>query len=56
MSIEKLTITISDTADRTRKYIQIMSNDMLAINIVLIADAVELHADAEPAKDTEGAA
>jgi len=39
---DKLTITITKTADGLREYVQIMSADMFTINIVLIADQVEV--------------
>ncbi len=39
---EKLTITITKTADGLQEYVQIMSADMVSINVVLIADEIEV--------------
>lgn len=39
----KLTVTITKTADGKREYIQIMSEDMLSVNVVLVADSIEVH-------------
>lgn len=42
MVIDKLTVTITKTADGKRDYVQIMSEDMLSINTVFIADYIKL--------------
>lgn len=41
-NIEKLTITITKTADGTREYVQVMSSDQFTVNVVLIADEIEV--------------
>jgi hypothetical protein len=38
----KLTITVTPTADGKQEYVQIMSEDMFSINVVLIADEIEV--------------
>jgi len=38
----KLNITITKTADGKSEYIQIMSDDLLSINVVLIAVDIEV--------------
>lgn len=38
----KLTITVTKTSDGLREYVQIMSEDMISINIVLIAEKMEI--------------
>lgn len=38
----KLTITISKTSDGLRDYVQVMSSDMVSVNVVLIADQIVL--------------
>ena len=43
--IDKLTIQISKTADRKDDYVQIMSGDMVTVNIVLIATKIEIKDD-----------
>ena len=42
MEIDKLIVTITETADHKRDYIQIMTPDMLSMNIVLIVDNIEV--------------
>lgn len=37
-----LTITITPTADGMNEYVQIMSEDMVSINIVLIAEFINV--------------
>lgn len=37
---DKLTITVTKTADGVRDYLQIMSADMLSLNVVLVADQI----------------
>ncbi len=46
--IDKLIIQVTKTATGDGEYVQIMSNDMLAVNIVLIADKIEIRDDREP--------
>lgn len=43
--ILKLKIQISKTADGERDYIQVMSDDLVSVNVVLIADEVEIKDD-----------
>lgn len=43
MEIDKLTITISPTADGRHVYVQIASPTAMPVNIVLIAGAVEVN-------------
>ena len=38
--IDKLIVTITRTSDGSRVYMQIVSVDMVAVNIVLIADEI----------------
>lgn len=38
----KLNITISKTSRGTQDYLQIMSDDMILVNIVLIADEITI--------------
>ena len=38
----KLNITVTKTADHLQEYIQIMSDDLTTINVVLIADEIEI--------------
>ena len=42
MNQPKLTVTITRTRDGSAQYMQIMSADQLALNIVLIADEIEV--------------
>ena len=42
MNIPLLNITISKTADSLHDYMQITSDDQFALNIVLIADKIEV--------------
>ena len=37
---EKLTVTVTKTSDGMSNYIQIMSGDMVSINVVLIAASI----------------
>jgi len=37
-----LNVTITKTADGKQEYIQIMSGDMISVNIVLVADAIKV--------------
>ena len=36
----KLTVTVSKTANGKQDYLQIMSDDMFSVNVVLIADKI----------------
>jgi hypothetical protein len=38
----KLTIQVTKTSDGLRDYVQIMSSDMFSINVVLIANNIEI--------------
>lgn len=40
--IPKLTLTVTNTANGQHNYIQIMSGDNFTVNIVLIADAIDV--------------
>lgn len=41
----KLTIQVTKTANGEQEYIQVMSDDMFSINVVLIADQIEIRDD-----------
>jgi len=41
-SQEWLKVTISKTADGLRDYMQVVSADLLAVNVVLVADKIEV--------------
>ena len=43
--ISKLTIQVTQTADGQKEYIQIMSGDQFTVNIVLIAEEIEIRDD-----------
>ncbi len=43
----KLTVTISKTAMGNQDYLQIMSDDLVSVNIVLIADEIQIKDDRE---------
>ena len=38
----KLTVTITKTSDGLRDYIQVMSDDMVSVNVVLVADEIRV--------------
>ena len=38
----KLNVTVSKTSDGNADYIQIMSDDLLSVNIVLVAKQIEI--------------
>ena len=40
--ITKLTIQVTKTRDGLRDYVQIMSSDQFTVNVVLIADHIEV--------------
>ena len=46
--LPKLTVQVTKTADGLNEYIQIMSSDMYTVNIVLIANTIEIKDDREP--------
>ena len=37
-----LTVTITKTADGKQDYIQIMSDDVISVNVVLVADSIKV--------------
>ena len=41
----RLTIQVTKTSDGTQEYVQIMSDDMFSINVVLIADQIAVTDD-----------
>ena len=43
----KLRVTITKTSDGESDYIQVMSEDMLAVNVVLVAEEIEIR-DSRP--------
>jgi hypothetical protein len=49
--IQKLRITVTKTANGEDEYVQIMSGDHFTVNVVLIADQIEI-VDDRPAKKT----
>ena len=49
--IDKLTIQVTKTSDGLQEYVQIMSGDMLTVNVVLIADEIVINDDREPGND-----
>jgi hypothetical protein len=44
----KLNVTVTKTSDGARDYIQIMSDDMFTVNVVLVADLIEVRDAREP--------
>ncbi|KKL67846.1 hypothetical protein LCGC14_2130940 [marine sediment metagenome] len=40
-----LTVTITKTTDGKQDYIQIMSDDVISVNVVLVADSIKLRDD-----------
>ena len=50
--IDKLNVTITETSDGLAEYIQIMSADLVSVNIVLIAGKIEVQDARED--ETEG--
>lgn len=38
----KLNITVTRTADAQQDYLQIMSDDMVSVNVVLVAESIEV--------------
>jgi len=51
--IDKLTIQLSKTSDGQGTYLQIMSADMFTINVVLIADVIEIRDDRDSQSEGE---
>ena len=47
--IKKLTVTVTKTADGKQDYVQIMSDDMVAVNVVFVVEEIEVkdHRDKE---------
>ena len=43
--LDKLTIQVTKTADGSGEYVQIMSGDMMTVNVVLIAGSIEIKDD-----------
>ncbi len=41
--LKKLNVTVTKTANGLQDYIQVMSADLISVNIVLIADKIEVH-------------
>jgi len=48
---KKLIITVSKTANGEKDYVQVISDDQFSINVVLIADEIEIR-DARTTKET----
>ncbi len=46
--IEKLRIQVTKTSDGLREYVQIISSDQFTVNVVLIADLIEISDDRPP--------
>jgi hypothetical protein len=44
----RLTVQITRTSDGKQDYIQIMSQDMVSVNVVFVADQIKLRDDREP--------
>lgn len=45
-----LNVTVTKTADGKQDYIQIMSSDMISVNVVLVADRIKVEDHREPKK------
>jgi len=45
LGIDKIAVRVTKTSDGQRDYVQIMSADMVSVNIVLIADAIQVFDD-----------
>ncbi len=45
MIVGKLKVQVSKTSDGKGEYLQLLSEDQLTINIVLVAQKVEIHDD-----------
>lgn len=50
----KLTVQITSTSDGKQQYIQLMSADMVSVNVVFVADEIELHDDRKWRKPAPG--
>jgi hypothetical protein len=50
MNIPHLKVTLSKTRDDQHDYLQIVSDDQFALNIVLIADKIDVDDRREPPK------
>ena len=42
MEIDKLKVTVTKTSDGKREYIQIMSADQVSVNVVFVAEDIEV--------------
>jgi len=49
--MSKLTIQVTKTSQGDQEYVQIMSEDFKSVNIVLIADEIEVRDDREDADE-----
>lgn len=47
----KLNVTVTPTATGQGEYIQIMSDDTVTVNVVLVADKIEISDHREPVPD-----
>ena len=45
-----LTVTVTKTADGRQDYIQIMSDDVISVNVVLVADSIKVEDHRKPKK------
>ena len=45
-----LNVTVTKTANGLQDYIQIMSDDMITVNVVLVADAIKVEDHRKPTK------
>ena len=52
-SLPPLRVTISKTADGSRDYMQITSNDEFALNIVLISCSIEVNDSRKPKMESD---
>ena len=56
-TLNHLSIVVTKTADGLSDYVQIMSADMLSVNVVLVADAIEVKdSRPKPKRKQEGGA
>ena len=49
----KLNVTITKTSTKTADYIQIMSDDMVSVNIVLVAEKIEIEDHRKLSKESD---
>ena len=45
-----LNVTVTKTADGLQDYIQIMSDDVITVNVVLVADTIKVEDHRKPTK------